>query len=497
MSASALKAKASSHGSSHSKGRSSSSRVGKRKSSNAGDAQSTKRRKTLAMRSKAKANNGDDDDDDDGFIELPLLKDFEGPYGIPRDQYLWGPLLAVPKEESIDDDATAPPPCVPVPCSNGGPQKRPVHAARALDLPPRVNVAVVARAGIKINKKAAERKNKKLSLMDMPLEIREEIYRNILVSHKPIPVYDGWKRVYQREKPGLDISILLVKKRIYAEALRILYGGNTFLYRLRDAPGQSYQMVGALQLAHLDDYVPGGEGEDTDDSITAHEPGTINIAKFAGLFRHLSIQADHNRHSAETQQFMADAIKVFATKPGETNIQTLSIMISPRYMNGDYTFVNFFKADSNLIEALKGVCCEMLHIKISNKYLNEGNGHRSTEITMALHHLRFVKYLAQQRLEGKNDIRKADPWKDDWLMKKFRRNKFNKINELFGKLEDQVFGACRRHVQQHVVNQSDQRDALGGGADDDEEENNIEWDEFGFDSDNVESDDDDGSEYEN
>ncbi|KAF4978122.1 hypothetical protein FZEAL_5454 [Fusarium zealandicum] len=486
----------------------------KRKSAATGISRSTKRRKTVP----AKPSPRSESESDDGiYIEPPLLSDF-GPYGIPRDQYTWGPILATPKEEEFDEDETAPPPVFPDPyCNYERPaQRKPVvkrsspAVKRSRPNAKRTNTAPVDKVVVKPTNQAkidnkTDSNKKPLGLMSMPLEIREEIYRNILVSHKPVPVYDGWKRVYQRERPGLDISILLVNKLIYLEAIRTLYGGNSFLYRLRDAPDPSHQITGVRRMANNDDYIPDceDEDEDEDDDFSldrSHEPGTINIAKFARLFRYLIIQADHNRHTAETQQFMVDAIKVFAKCTRPTNIHTLSLVVSPEYKNSTFTFVNFFKANSTLTEALRGISCEMLRIRIYNKHLNGGNGQRSTLITLPLHHLRFVKQLKQQQLarekrqlEGNGETRSRDLWAGDQQMARFRYRRLKKVNRALEILEHEVLEACRKHVQERVIKDGDGLEVKGHADDDDADDAfGHEWD---GDLDDELDEGDDDSEY--
>jgi hypothetical protein len=434
-------------------------------------------------------------------IEAPLLKDFTKEYGIPKTQFAWGSREPSPEKESFDEEETAPPPAIIAPYfkySGGMRRMLGTHRPPALvksslllqcprpSLPPASQFLLKpTRIRIKVPKRR--------SLMDLPAEVREHIYRDLLVSDKPIPVYDRWKRVYQREKPGLDISILMTCKTVFIEARGVLYGENTFLYRLRDAPNPSQVMSNSHELVNNDAYIPeAGIGERFSLVFggpnlpveTEHEPGTIDVTKYADYFRYITVEADHNRYSSHTQEFMADAIKMFACEPYTTNIHTLRIIISPRYEGGKFTFADFFEPRSDLMVALRAVCCDTIRIKIKNKFLNEGLGVPSSELVLLVHQLRFYKHLRHDKLKGKDDTERRDPWKKDWKMEKFRFEQLRKINDRLMTLKRSVIRACKKHVQPHVVRRED-LGPMNWNAGDDEED----WEDW-----DVQEQDDERSE---
>lgn len=403
----------------------------------------------------SQGSDSDSDEEDVVEVEAPRLEDFRE-FGIPRDQYIHDAILmaSIPElptpiptpasenEESLDEDEVAPPPFIFSACAGGVTPARPKPK---LNLQPRSQ---------------RRPKFKKASLMGMPTEVREGIYRHILVSHKPIPVYDGWKRVYERERPGLDTCILRVNRRINLEATGVLYRENTFLYRLRDAPGPSHQMVGAQQLAAVDDHHPGRASK-----TRKQEECTINVDKFGEDFRYLTIQADHNRHSAQTQEFMIEAIKTFAKFPSKMNVHTLQIVISPRYENGTFTFVNFFQQGSTLVEALKGIACEKIVIKVWNKFLNEGEGPVRSEISLPLQYLRFAKHRKLQQLSFQSGgPEPLDLFRGDRRMQDFRMAGIRWCNRQLTGLEYKVLQACKKHVQEPIAQADDQ--SANGAADD-------------------------------
>ncbi|KAJ4318557.1 hypothetical protein N0V84_006793 [Fusarium piperis] len=424
-------------------------------------------------------------------IEAPLPQDFKDS-GIPRDQYIHNAVLlaSIPKwptpaptpesedEDSLDDEDVAPPPFI-----------FPAYPGASRPAMPKPKPKPKPKSKPKPKPKP---KVKQASLMGMPMEVREGIYRHILISHKPIPVYDGWKRVYERERPGLDTRILRVNRRINQEATGILYRENNFLYRLRDAPGPSHQMVGAQLLTARNAYIPRRAPKSK-----KNEAGTINIDKFGEHIRCLTIQADHNRHSAQTQEFMVEAIKTFAKFPSKMNVHTLQIVISPRYENGTFTFANFFQQDSTLIEALKGISCEKVIIKIWNKFLNDGKEPIRSEIKLCLPHLRFAKHRKLQQLEGKADEGgHRDLWRGNRRMRELRMGGIRWCNLMLARLEHMVLQACRKHVQEPVIQASENAD---GGADADlgsDAEEPFEWEVADETDGNSEDEDDYFSEFE-
>ncbi|KAH7251734.1 hypothetical protein BKA59DRAFT_135014 [Fusarium tricinctum] len=434
-------------------------------------------------------------------IEAPLLKDFTKEYGIPKTQFAWGSREPSPGKESFDEEETAPPPVIIAPYFRYGSGMRcmlathrpPASFKNSLLLQcPRPSLPHASQFLLKSSREMIK-VPKRLSLMDFPAEVREHIYRGLLVSNKPIPVYDRWKRVYQREKPGLDISILITCKTIFIEARGVLYGENTFLYRLRDAPNPSQVMSNSHEVVNNDAYIPetgigerfslvfGGPNLPVEPE---HEPGTINIKKYADYFRYITVEADHNRYASYTQEFMADAIKIFACEPYTTNIHTLRIIISPRYEGGKFTFADFFEPGSCLMVALRAVCCDTIRIKIQNKFLNEGLGVPSSELVLHVRQLRFYKHLRHDELRGKDDTERRDPWKKDSKMKQFRFEQLCKINDRLMALKRSVIRACKKHVKPHVVRRGD-LGPMNWNADAEEED----WEDW-----DVQEQDDEGSE---
>jgi hypothetical protein len=131
--------------------------------------------------------------------------------------------------------------------------------------------------------------------------------------------------------------------------------------------------------------------------------------------------------------------------------------------------------------ALKAVCCEIIRIKIWNKYLNDGIGVLSSELFLRAHQLRFYKHLEYQKLqenklnngklqrESKKHI--PDIWKGDLKMTKLRYKRLCEINKRLENLRPCVLKACKKHLQLHIMRQGDLRDAHEDEDEDEDEEN--------------------------
>lgn len=202
------------------------------------------------------------------------------------------------------------------------------------------------------------------SLNDMPTEVRERIFRHLLVRKDPIHVYDGWTKVYRQtrqnrqsrqsqqtkslaEQPveSLQPAILRVCKTFFQEGVPILYGQNRFLYRLRDAPIVTAPPPVDVSKLAIDDSTTNDQASETANDDVEHdsdpdyeeEParfdvvarrsnrrgkrkdpsmdGAIHIAKYFSFFRFIIVEAERNRHEEDTMKGMADAINVFVKPP--------------------------------------------------------------------------------------------------------------------------------------------------------------------------------------
>lgn len=181
-------------------------------------------------------------------------------------------------------------------------------------------------------------------------EIRDQIYRHLLVSPKPVHVMNRWTEVVRRfSRRGenidinerINISILLVCRRTAEEGTRILYAENTFFYLLRDntTDGNANSNGGG-----------GGGGRRNTRSSRLEEARRhiLNLAKYGHLIRHMAIELEPNRTEASHEQQMAKALEalvpsaaaVLGSPPpplpsfAPIHLHTLTITISPLFQPG-------------------------------------------------------------------------------------------------------------------------------------------------------------------
>ncbi|KAL7913923.1 hypothetical protein GGI35DRAFT_490324 [Trichoderma velutinum] len=240
------------------------------------------------------------------------------------------------------------------------------------------------------------------TFMGIPREIRMEIYRHLLTAKRPIAVHGGWKQVYWNRDLQLSTTILRVSKIMHEEASVVLYGANTFLYRLRDAnfnglyidslamDDSPVRYDGSESESEYEDDLEQDNGDDEDGPVGNDKESHINIEKYAHLFRHIAIEAEANRYSMITQDSMVAAMNVFR-KPAQRgpvtasrNIHTLTVCIMPllnqqhNQPQGRFTFIDFFLPGSPVIQAIKAVECQMLHVDILTRHASR----RSAQVTV-------------------------------------------------------------------------------------------------------------------
>ncbi|PHH59317.1 hypothetical protein CDD81_3386 [Ophiocordyceps australis] len=228
-------------------------------------------------------------------------------------------------------------------------------------------------AKIAEKKRICEEAKRLPGLLRLPAEVRIRIWHELLVTRAPILVHDGWRKVYkhQRQRQGRStnkeasgdrhIAILSVCKTIHPEALEVLYGANTFLYRLRDATDTQAESSSLVKPSNRRvsytsaETRPRGRGarQEAKRQHGLTEP-YIRVDANVHLFRHIAVEAEHNRFSASTRTAMANAIRVFAPRPdapsprfaqkrkasalvhvAQPNIRTLTIRVAPRWNSHD------------------------------------------------------------------------------------------------------------------------------------------------------------------
>ncbi|KAK6220043.1 hypothetical protein QIS74_05545 [Colletotrichum tabaci] len=260
--------------------------------------------------------------------------------------------------------------------------------------------------------------------MNLPLEIRQKIYKEILVAKNPIRVRQGWSAVYPRNRPLVETDILRVCRQVRNEAVNVLYGENTFLYLLRETAmlpatnslGENEIVVQHPLLAeeHLSEY--GGNSEDEYDGADLLPMARsmrdseieIDIRRYGHKFRKLMIVAEPNRTEKGYLLSMANAINVFRNlKPIRPRVHTLTIEITPirDIHTGEISFLDFFEKTSEVVRALRGLPCQFIEILI-----NTGGGNQER--------IRLnMKYAANIRRAKRGQ---EDAWENDRVMQSYR-----------------------------------------------------------------------------
>lgn len=220
-------------------------------------------------------------------------------------------------------------------------------------------------------------------------EIRDKIYRHLLVSSTPVGVRNLWTELARRTRRRrgncdsgtrgndsiININILLVCRQTAAEGIRVLYSENTFLYQLRDP-----EVVCRLQQEHRLVLRTAPRG--------FPETG-INLEKYAHLLRHITIELEPNRSGTAYEKLMAAAIQALALP--HIRLYKLTITVSPlfetyrRKAGGSGTVktkylsvVPYFSKNAPVLKALLGVNTRFLRINVhtNSKQNNSTLGRR-------------------------------------------------------------------------------------------------------------------------
>ncbi|OLN86917.1 hypothetical protein CCHL11_04638 [Colletotrichum chlorophyti] len=265
--------------------------------------------------------------------------------------------------------------------------------------------------------------SKTVSLLGLPVEVRENIYKHILVSEKPIQVRQGWSAVHPRAHPGLRTAILRVCRLVRNEAINVLYGENTFLYRLREtapppAPSPDDEIV--VQPPSTTEEPPSEHDNSEDDyvdndllwheSLGLNSKGYIDIRRYGHKFRKLMIVVEGNRTERGYLHSMAAAIAVFRNlKPLRPRVHTITIEITPMpdRETGELSFLDFFEKRSEVMRTLKALPCQFIEIVVNTD--RDGSAKERIKLNM--------KYAANIRRARRGE---KDVWKDDVVMQAYR-----------------------------------------------------------------------------
>ncbi|KAL1838995.1 hypothetical protein VTJ49DRAFT_2006 [Mycothermus thermophilus] len=217
----------------------------------------------------------------------------------------------------------------------------------------------------------------------LPIEVRDKIYRLLLVSPQPIHVQHLWTKVALRPTPrrlrrggdnsidnttSIDTKILSVCRQTAYEGTRVLYSENLFLYILRDA-------TDVIKTRKT----PSPTRKSPRSPVRPHhyEEGTIDLAKYGHLIRHMAIELERNRTTEVYRELMCAALEAPAHLA--IHLQTLTITISPCLERGfrslatgndgtpdarALTVASFFDRSEGILKALQRIDVDFLRIHV-------------------------------------------------------------------------------------------------------------------------------------
>ncbi|KAK0720058.1 hypothetical protein B0H67DRAFT_175026 [Lasiosphaeris hirsuta] len=222
-------------------------------------------------------------------------------------------------------------------------------------------------------------------------EIRDKIYRYLLVKKNPINVTRLWTEAVRsssrRLRGGLgqqpvagadtiiDTRILRVCRQAAVEGTRILYSENKFRYMLRDSTlrnlsiGKRHtrsQIFNAIRVLRTRDH-------------GVYSGRAINIEKYGHLLRNVSLELEPNRHESPYENLMVGALWSLVNFEPDTSglaipawfpqgkifLHTLSITISPENnRTGGMNVIPFFAEDHQIGMALSEIDTNFLNINV-------------------------------------------------------------------------------------------------------------------------------------
>jgi hypothetical protein len=225
-------------------------------------------------------------------------------------------------------------------------------------------------------------------------EIRDKIYRHLLVSPKPIHVQHLWTELARRStrrggrgdeiEITIDTRILSVCRRTALEGTRILYSENTFLYLLRDPEVVDSGSGGGRRSQRVAGRARREREQDS---------RSINLAKYGHLLRRMTIELEPNRTATSYEMLMTAALETLAPPGADSlpspprplcspiHLHTLTITVSPLFESINRTvrqgnqdvvihegrflsMVGFFSRGMPVLKALQRLNADFLRINV-------------------------------------------------------------------------------------------------------------------------------------
>lgn len=173
-------------------------------------------------------------------------------------------------------------------------------------------------------------------LIEMPPEILDMIFKDLLLAADPIQVLHGWAKLYQRQRSNLHPAILCTCKKISKMGIKFLYGQNVFRYMVRDR-AQS----GAFPMFSQD----------------------INVEEYVPFFRKLELKIERSRTERAYCTSLANAIQLLNTNGAD--LHTLVLDVSPVVEGDTLSTVGYFYQNGEIIQALKTLSTNFIIVRVS------------------------------------------------------------------------------------------------------------------------------------
>ena len=197
----------------------------------------------------------------------------------------------------------------------------------------------------------------------LPTEVRDVIFRHMLLSPKEISLLRGWSLVFPRDCPKLELALIRTCEVFRRQGLRILYGENRFVYRNRDPNERHDATPWVLEKVFKHSHFP--------------------IDRYGHLIRYIRINVEHNRMGRDHRDNFARSLAKFGPKSNilcAANLHTVTIEVPVMTLqdiadrNGaidavanpsDVPIRRFF--NKSAIEALEQLNTKFIHILAIDK----------------------------------------------------------------------------------------------------------------------------------
>lgn len=216
-------------------------------------------------------------------------------------------------------------------------------------------------------------------LFRLPLEVRRQVWRHLLLAARPIQVMNGWSQMYRWQQLDLHPAVLAASRAVFGEAVRVLYAENDFRYLVRDRAG-----LPGRKVDHSRGRGHGGRSCRRYRTLPGDQsnPCTIDVAKYGRYFRRLELRVERNRMTAEYDGVLARALGILIGVGVE--LHRLTVDVSPRPQLYDFfdddddtgdeasaSMSDWFHPEGEVSAALKALDTSFIHIHVFHGVWNK------------------------------------------------------------------------------------------------------------------------------